>query len=567
MTEYLVEDSLATILIKNEEYELSKIYKNLLRNIKKAQNDPRVKSIVIIGQKSFTNKYLPLKLYDEDHQICLIEVLSEIENSSKPIVAAIENFCIGSGLEIAISCHYRISHYNSWFSFPEVNLGIIPQATGTQRFPRLSSLRFALDVIPSGRFFNAEEALKNNIVDKIIDSDMWMEAKKFAKQVEGKSLKERRTSKRQVIDRNKLDELILSANEKVLDYPYEKASKYGIQAVAGSVKPFDQGQMIERIISFRLFSSSQSKGLRYSDFIERSASKWQIPGGADWMNTKEDKINSIAIIGYNKRAIEIALGFVKSSISVMVASLTKRQRFIIGFQIFEFFHLSRLLQIVYCSETCPKAISTVLEAGKILNKVPLLLKSPIQTTNHSLMNSVKHLLYPDYANGKYEKNDDLTRDLYKDSRKVMICKYSPFSDNTSSYYLELEKLLDIANDTDKCQKTRLMKEVPFHKELAKWYLYNSINESFLALENGLIEKPEDIDLILLFGFNFPRQIGGLMKYADEKGPRKIYDEICKYHASFNNQPSLKPSRLLKRIALENIPMNLWSATANSISKL
>lgn len=93
--------------------------------------------------------------------------MDEVENSKKPIIAAIENFCMGGGLELATSCHYRIAHSKTRFAFPEVNLGILPAATGTQKFSRLTSLRFALDVISSGRAFNSTEALKNGVIDKV----------------------------------------------------------------------------------------------------------------------------------------------------------------------------------------------------------------------------------------------------------------------------------------------------------------------------------------------------------------------------------------------------------------
>lgn len=101
-------------------------------------------------------------------EIYSTNLLDEIENSSKPIIAAIENSCTGFGLEIILSCHYRIAHCNARFSFPEINMGMIPMYNGAQRLPRLSSLKFALDVIPSGRPFNVKEGLENSVIDRVM---------------------------------------------------------------------------------------------------------------------------------------------------------------------------------------------------------------------------------------------------------------------------------------------------------------------------------------------------------------------------------------------------------------
>ncbi len=106
-----------------------------------------------------------------------------IERSAKPVIAAIHGNCLGGGFEIALACHYRLADSRASFGFPEVKLGLIPGAGGTQRFPRLAGLAAALDVIPSGRSFGAAEALAFGAVDAVVESELEAEALAFARRI------------------------------------------------------------------------------------------------------------------------------------------------------------------------------------------------------------------------------------------------------------------------------------------------------------------------------------------------------------------------------------------------
>jgi len=98
----------------------------------------------------------------------LLSVIEAVEASAKPVVAAINGICMGGGLELALGCHYRISTPNGSMGLPEVKIGLIPGAGGTQRLPRAIGAEKALKMIVSGDPIPAEEALKFGLVERIV---------------------------------------------------------------------------------------------------------------------------------------------------------------------------------------------------------------------------------------------------------------------------------------------------------------------------------------------------------------------------------------------------------------
>ena len=132
------------------------------------------KSIIISGNdKQFSNGIDLIEYTRKKHLISpnLNDIIKKIDNLNIPIIANINGNAIGSGLELALACHWRLATSNSQFSFPQVNLGLIPCNGGTQRLLRLIGLKNAIDLIISGRDINANEALKLGLIDSIIDQN------------------------------------------------------------------------------------------------------------------------------------------------------------------------------------------------------------------------------------------------------------------------------------------------------------------------------------------------------------------------------------------------------------
>ena len=242
----------------------------------------------------------------------LRQIIAQIESAPKPIIAAIHNAAMGGGLEIALGCHYRIAAAKTRLALPEVKLGIIPGAGGTQRLPRLIGVRPALDMIVSGD--PVADPLDVGLVDAITKGKLVEEAVLFARQV----LEPRRTSE--------LDDHIVEAkgNSEIFD-SYRKSiarrtrgfeAPYAcIEAVEAAVKrSFKNGLVQERKIFEQCLSSPQSKAQRHVFFAEREVAKIaDIP-----TDTPIKGIETAAIIGCGTMGGGIAMNFANAGIPVTV---------------------------------------------------------------------------------------------------------------------------------------------------------------------------------------------------------------------------------------------------------
>lgn len=290
--------------------------------IKKAQNDRSISSIILCGSG---NKFLAgadIKEFSRpaDSGPNLREVCDVIESSEKPVICAIQGFALGGGLEIAISAHYRIVHVNAKLGFPEVDLGLLPGATGTQRFPRLVGLKAALEYIPTGLRFSATKGKAIGVVDKVVSQDLLESALKYANEVSGQPLAGRRTSKMTVRDASNAEQLQTAAFERVnRRNPGLMAPTFAIKAVMASLSgSFEQGLETELNHMITLAMSGQARALQYAFFAERAATQWSLPGGSSNRNTKPRPIRTIGIIGAGTMGAGIAMNALKSGLVVVL---------------------------------------------------------------------------------------------------------------------------------------------------------------------------------------------------------------------------------------------------------
>ena len=147
---------------------------NILNSFKSHLSDPTISAIVLTGSKpGFFSGGADIKEFSagEVNKPSLHDVINLIESSPKPTIAALNGLTLGGGLELALSCNYRLSTRSAKFGLPEVKLGIIPGAGGTQRLPRLTSVPFALDLTTSGRTVSPSEALAANLIDACCEKD------------------------------------------------------------------------------------------------------------------------------------------------------------------------------------------------------------------------------------------------------------------------------------------------------------------------------------------------------------------------------------------------------------
>jgi 3-hydroxyacyl-CoA dehydrogenase len=246
----------------------------------------------------------------------LMEVLELMENSDKPVVAAIHGTALGGGLEVTLACHYRVGLASARFGLPEVKLGLLPGAGGTQRLPRLVGVEKALDMIVGGNPIGGKEALSVGLADQLVDGDLTDGAVAFAEQVvtEGRPLKKIRdlTDKTDAV-RGKpevFESFRKSVARKTRGF---EAPESCIQCIEAAVNlPFDDGIKRERELFTALMTGDQSKAQRYFFFAEREAAK--IPDVP--RDTPTIDVNSAAVLGAGTMGGGIAMNFLNAGIPV-----------------------------------------------------------------------------------------------------------------------------------------------------------------------------------------------------------------------------------------------------------
>ena len=247
----------------------------------------------------------------------LFEVQDVMENSPKPIIAAIHGTALGGGLEVALTCHYRIAVKSAKCGLPEVNLGLLPGAGGTQRLPRLVGVEQALKMVTSGLHLPSEQCLKYGLIDRLVDdSELLNESVSFAKEIisEKRPLKKVRDINEKVEAAKGNDEIFKNFRKSI-----ERrtrgflAPEYNIQCIEAAVnKSFDEGIKVERDLFIKLISGNQSAAQRYFFFAQRQVAKIpDIPKDTELLDIKK-----VGIIGAGTMGGGIAMNFANIGIPV-----------------------------------------------------------------------------------------------------------------------------------------------------------------------------------------------------------------------------------------------------------
>ena len=262
------------------------------------------------------------ELGTQSDAIPLHDLLANIENAPIPVVAAIHGTCLGGGLELALCAHERIAVPSAKLGFPEVKLGLLPGAGGTQRLPRLTSVEHALDVIVSGKHVAATQAAEMGFVEKIAPEGQLVEyAVSHAKALAdaGKLIRVRDREERiaQARANPGAVEAWKAANKRLLRGPI--APSYNVKCVetALSVDTFEEGLEVEKNLFLELLSGPESAAQRYYFFAERQTSK--IPGIDK--NTPQRKIQKVGVVGAGLMGGGIAMCFANAGLPVTIIDL------------------------------------------------------------------------------------------------------------------------------------------------------------------------------------------------------------------------------------------------------
>jgi len=252
----------------------------------------------------------------------LPEVVQIIEDSPKPMIAAIHGTALGGGLEIALGCHFRIAVPSAQVGLPEVKLGLLPGAGGTQRLPRLIGPQAALDIIVSGTPVPVQKAKTMGVIDDIVEGDLKEAALDYAKKVVDEKRPLRRVSKLSVkIDNpNVFEEYAKSIARKQRGFLAPFQCIKAVQAAAEL--PFQDGMKRERELFVELEASPQSYAQRHAFFAEREVAR--IPGLPDNQATRE--VKSVGILGSGTMGGGIAMCF--ANVGIPVILLDVKQEFL-----------------------------------------------------------------------------------------------------------------------------------------------------------------------------------------------------------------------------------------------
>ena len=247
-------------------------------------------------------------------------VLGAIENSSKAVIAAIHGTALGGGFEVSLACHYRCAIPSAKVGLPEVKLGLLPGAGGTQRAPRIAGVKAALDMITSGNPVGASKALEMGLIDKVIDgSDLKAGALQYAKELVGADAPLRRI-RDITIDPSTVEEGYFEAARKQLARRArgQIAQDKIVSCIEAAVElPMDQGLERERELFVELVTSPESAAMRHIFFAERLATKIKdLP-----KDTPTREINKVAIIGGGTMGGGIAMCFANVGIPVTMLEI------------------------------------------------------------------------------------------------------------------------------------------------------------------------------------------------------------------------------------------------------
>jgi 3-hydroxyacyl-CoA dehydrogenase len=244
----------------------------------------------------------------------LHQIITDMENFAKPIVAAIHGTALGGGLETALACHWRVAVPSAKLGLPEVKLGILPGAGGTQRLPRLVGVTQALEMVTSGSMIGAQQAAAAGLVDELApEGDLRAFALLFARRVLDEARPLRRVRDLPVTAEPGVFDAFRKTNAR--KFRGFDAPEYNIRCIeAAATKSFDEGLETERGLFMELVNGTQSKAQRHLFFAERAAQK--IPGLPP--GTQPRAIRKVGVIGAGTMGGGISMNFLSAGFPVTI---------------------------------------------------------------------------------------------------------------------------------------------------------------------------------------------------------------------------------------------------------
>lgn len=294
------------------------VRRGLLEAVEAADADPEVKAVVLLGAGRNFLGGADIREFGKPPQApALPDVCNRIEACTKPVVAAIHGAALGGGLEVALGAHYRVALGSAKLGLPEVLLGLLPGAGGTQRTPRLIGAAAALELMLSGRHIGAKEAAKLGLVDKVEEGDDVAAAGlAYARELIASGAAPRRTSEGTALADRAATQAAIDAAR--VDTGKKARGLFSplkiVDAVQGALDlPFTEGLALERTLFLACLDSPQRAGLVHAFFAEREAAK-----APETRSAQPRPIASVGIVGGGTMGAGIAVAVLDAGLPVVM---------------------------------------------------------------------------------------------------------------------------------------------------------------------------------------------------------------------------------------------------------
>lgn len=278
----------------------------LIDAIAESSKRTQIKALLILAAGKLFSAGADLKEFETGlEEPSLQQVQDAIEGAPVPVVAAINGLALGGGLETAMACHYRIAHKSAKLGLPEIMLGIIPGAGGTQRLPRLIGARAALEMILAGTPVSADEAKSKGLVDEVVEGDLCEAALEFCKRLVENGLGPRPTRNLSVAPGLSDVDIAEALSTHSRTLKGRTTQTFVVDAIKAAALPFTEGIAVEAEFAQKSLASRESHALFHIFFAERESGK--VAGLP--VRREEAEIKRIAIIGAGTMGSAIAIAF------------------------------------------------------------------------------------------------------------------------------------------------------------------------------------------------------------------------------------------------------------------
>ena len=631
------------------------VRQGLVAGIEEAEATADVAAVVIIceGQTFFAGADIT-EFGKPPIMPWLPQVVDRIEACTKPVVAAIHGTALGGGLEVALGCHYRVAVASAKLGVPEVKLGLLPGAGGTQRLPRVAGVEKALQMVTSGAPIGAQEAYDIGLVDRLIEGDLLQHAVAYATevaQVRPLPLASAKQDKVDGTDPAVFDDFV-KANART--FKGFEAPMKNLEAVrAATLKPYAEGVLDERKLFMELMSGEQAKAQQYFFFAERKAAK--IEGISDAVAPRE--IRKVGVIGAGTMGGGISMNFLSAGIPVTIvetkqdaldrgtgvmlknyqataakgrmtaeqvgqamslltptlsledladcdlvieavfeqmeikkeifgkldrickpgailasntsylnvdeiAASTSRPQDVLGLHFFSPANVMKLLEVVRGAKTADDVLVTAMRIAKKIKKVAvvagvchgfignrMLMPRQVEATKLLLEGATPEQIDQVHVAfgmpmGPFQMADLAGVDIgwHRDENRIenirdALCaegrwgqkKQAGFYDydeqRRPSPSARVQQIIEQFRDREGVEAREISSD-----EIIERTLYTMVNEGAKILEEGMAQRPSDIDVVWVYGYGWPVYRGGPMHWADSEGLGKIVEGLRRQEA-------------------------------------